>query len=229
TTSGLESYCSVPNIRCSTCSTGWLAQSCLGAPYDGPVDDALCWPSMAHKPRDFPFAGMGFYSPGLICPTGYTSACTSASIAEGESPIGLVGVQFPLIASETAIGCCPTGFTCTENLFGWQTCHMAAIDTIVDIIKCDATDTYLFNSVQIPFTADGNTVMSMAFWAPMIQINWQASDRNLKGSTDATLSLSFVRGTSQTSTSGSPFPAETRATNTATASPTSTQSSDTNV
>ena len=52
-----------------------------------------------------------FYSPGLICPSGLTSACTGALNTDGSpSTIAANGTSyvFPsMIPGETAVGCCP--------------------------------------------------------------------------------------------------------------------------
>lgn len=50
-----------------------------------------------------PFRGWGFYSPGLVCPHGYTSACTATAGGDAQWP-----VQFEMLEGETAVGCCPT-------------------------------------------------------------------------------------------------------------------------
>ena len=92
---------------CSTCVEFFQGQTCgttaSGDPGE-PQDNADCWP-----PRDrnvgtaqWPFVGWGFYSPGLSCPIGYTSACT-AVYGEGSE----WDVEFILRPKETAVGCCP--------------------------------------------------------------------------------------------------------------------------
>ena len=62
------------------------------------------------------------YSPGLICPFGYQSACMGLGDALDQSSISLIAsslslapaanstfqFQWPPTASETAVGCCPT-------------------------------------------------------------------------------------------------------------------------
>lgn len=85
----------------------WQAQACS----DGaPVDALPCWPP-ALVQTSIPLHGRGFYSPGLSCPAGYTSACTAAQSTNGSpSPLALgtsFVFQYPLTAGETAIGCCP--------------------------------------------------------------------------------------------------------------------------
>ena len=45
------------------------------------VDDADCWPKVAQNATTPPidFLGWGLYSPGLLCPSGYTTACSTIS------------------------------------------------------------------------------------------------------------------------------------------------------
>lgn len=92
------------------------AQDCSGY---GLIDTSTCWPSVppslfVEKTLMLPneqFLGLGFYSPGLVCPSGFTSACTAASVLAGE-PFPQIDVpfvpKFPLEPGETAVGCCPT-------------------------------------------------------------------------------------------------------------------------
>lgn len=101
--------CSVAVQDCQTCSQAWAGQTCfasLAVPSStkyGVQDNADCWP-----PRTFsstptpPLVGWGFYSPGLDCPYGMTSACS----ATGGGSSGWQ-VQFSLLGKETAVGCCP--------------------------------------------------------------------------------------------------------------------------
>ncbi|KAF2262040.1 hypothetical protein CC78DRAFT_325977 [Lojkania enalia] len=177
-------YCTRPNLACSTCKSAWRAQSCAqDSSGPRPEDDTGCWPRATSYPNEPPLVGLGFYSPGVVCPTGYTSACTAAFEASDQSmtiptPAPFDGrFQFPLVAGETAVGCCPTGYTCasyTEN--GRQTCHAVATSTRFDAMLCTGTSTSTLNGFFIPFTTDAVTVSSMDLWAPLIQINWQASD-----------------------------------------------------
>ena len=78
---------------------GFLAQTCVScAPQDAPN----CWPSpTSDVPMHIPLSGLGLYSPGLLCPKGFTSACSSTAGVSGG-----FGFQFPLTAQETAVGCC---------------------------------------------------------------------------------------------------------------------------
>ena len=76
-----------------------------------PADDTGCWPRATAYPTPAAgkpsLAGMGFYSPGLLCPTGYVSACTAVSAtkgASGRAPEVTGRFMFPLVAGETAVG-----------------------------------------------------------------------------------------------------------------------------
>lgn len=87
----------------------FAAQSCSSG---SPHDISSCWPPALVHRSSWPLAGYGFYSPGLICPSGYTSACTQLGPAGNSAATTSIGrsfnFQFPPIASETAIACCPT-------------------------------------------------------------------------------------------------------------------------
>lgn len=74
-----------------------------------PADDTGCWPRATAYPSVAKpsLAGLGFYSPGLLCPTGYVSACTAVSSTKGQSveaPRVTGKFMFPLVAGETAVG-----------------------------------------------------------------------------------------------------------------------------
>ena len=82
----------------------FLGQTCGPT---GVQDEARCWPTAKPNVAKLPpFNGWGFYSPGLRCPAGYTTACrASANVA---ATITQAPRQFAMEAGETAIGCCPT-------------------------------------------------------------------------------------------------------------------------
>ena len=78
-------------------------------------DDVNCWPPVTGRiPNESGLhilTGWGLYSPGLICPDGYTTACSAALLNDGTPSTitqGLsFGFQFDLLPAETAVGCCP--------------------------------------------------------------------------------------------------------------------------
>jgi len=104
--------CFTPVVECAppSCDVGWQAQTCYSSSSDiaSVEDNSDCWPPRSgsvtlstHNPT---LNGWGFYSPGLVCPSGYTSACTATGGGSWGWP-----VQFSLFVNpeETAIGCCP--------------------------------------------------------------------------------------------------------------------------
>src|ERR1700712_444113 len=82
TTFKAPDYCNniVVNSNCPACDYGWQAQTCANRGVV-PVDDSACWPVRTADPPTITggpaLHGWGFYSPGIICPSGYTSACAS--------------------------------------------------------------------------------------------------------------------------------------------------------
>lgn len=82
---------------------GQLAQVC-GA--EGGAIETSCWPptSGAGAGPATHTQGLGFYSPGISCPAGHTSACSATAGLFGKTEWPL---QYTLSASETAVGCCP--------------------------------------------------------------------------------------------------------------------------
>lgn len=176
----------VPPPHCSRAalagSQAVLGQSCN--PVDektaSAADDTGCWPRATAYPVDTKskLAGLGFYSPGLTCPQGHYSACTAISTAKGQTaaaPQVTGKFQFPLVAGETAVGCCPTGYTCGAN-GGFQTCHQVATQTSFDAMTCSGLSGSNLDAFQVPATMEGETMATMDLFAPMIQINHMATD-----------------------------------------------------
>lgn len=100
------SSCALHFLPCPTCDDGFRGQQCASDGEDSgegrPEDAVDCWPPAQVEDPTPPFVGWGFYSPGIACPTGYTTACTAV---QGELPEW--DIQFALRQGETAIGCCP--------------------------------------------------------------------------------------------------------------------------
>lgn len=72
----------------------------------GFYDATDCWPprtANAPNPTGAFLSGWGFYSPGTLCPSGFTTACIATY---GQDVSGWL-LQFPLTTGETAVGCCP--------------------------------------------------------------------------------------------------------------------------
>jgi hypothetical protein len=84
---------------------GWMGQECSDGAFNGMLDATTCWPPTtagAVLPT-YPFGGRGFYSPGLVCPSGYTTACMATAEGQADWPI-----EYAMTKGETAAGCCPT-------------------------------------------------------------------------------------------------------------------------
>ena len=99
--------CTYYHEQCAACDVAFRGQACASVAGDDegrPEDNASCWPPVTSgvKEPEAPFYGWGFYSPGIVCPAGYTTACTAV---HGENPDW--EVQFKPRPGETAVGCCP--------------------------------------------------------------------------------------------------------------------------
>ncbi|KAM3501722.1 hypothetical protein MY10362_005339 [Beauveria mimosiformis] len=127
--------------------------------------------------------GWGFYSPGLVCPDGYTTACTAIFGQRADW-----STQFPLVAGETAVGCCPTGYDCTNwNQFG-NTCYATPKDMTVTTAVRGADGISLQGKYVFPATvsvgvSDGSSSTISMLWAPMFQLNFRQSDLSSQGAT----------------------------------------------
>lgn len=106
--------CTIAVANCNTCKVGWLAQTCFSSNslFQNASDESTCWPPVTITPTPGNLSSYGFYSPGLICPSGYSTACAAAGTAK-TAVTGLANgtgfaFQYDLLANETAVGCCPT-------------------------------------------------------------------------------------------------------------------------
>ncbi|KAH6634078.1 hypothetical protein B0J18DRAFT_8261 [Chaetomium sp. MPI-SDFR-AT-0129] len=187
TTWTMPEFCSIHVLGCTACSKGYRGQQCLvenGT--TAPQDHTTCWPPMTARAGSptHPFVGLGLYSPGLVCPMGYTTACT----AEYGGRSGWE-MQFSLIPGETAVGCCPEGFKCS-NIFG-NTCIAVETNLVATTALCSGTQMVDINQVTIPLSVDvtttiidtaaentmvTNSLSRVSMMAPMFQLNYKASD-----------------------------------------------------
>ncbi|KUI52869.1 hypothetical protein VP1G_00007 [Cytospora mali] len=180
---------------------GFLARTCaLSQGSDMGSDDASCWPSTSSGATtpSAPFQGWGFYSPGTICPTGYSSACSATG---GTSSSSGWPVQFQLLDGETAVGCCPSGYMCGNA--GGQTCIQTATSATFATASCELGKMVDSGTVVMPATSA--TITAATLFAPMFQINWQSSDQ---AAVPATPKISL--SSSQPTETGSRSPSRTR-------------------
>ncbi len=101
--------CSAQVLECPlpTCTLAWQAQTCYSSGDSAGIEDnSDCWPprsgSVTESTHNPTLAGWGFYSPGLVCPSGFVSACSATFGESWGWP-----VQYSIFEGETAVGCCP--------------------------------------------------------------------------------------------------------------------------
>ncbi|EAQ93823.1 hypothetical protein CHGG_02058 [Chaetomium globosum CBS 148.51] len=177
----------------------YLGQGCSrGKAFDA----TTCWPgtSKGAEEKGAPLYGWGFYSPGLHCPVGYATACSATGGSGGGSGWP---VQFKLRDGETAVGCCPSGYGCA-NING-QTCTMMATSTTIPTVTCDGNEIGDGASMTVP--SEEASITAFSLLAPMIQINWQSSDRpksttSFRASVTKTSTTGRVRSTSSETSTG---------------------------
>ncbi|TPX16604.1 uncharacterized protein E0L32_012413, partial [Thyridium curvatum] len=201
--------CSTAVLGCTSCTDGWLAQSCGVNTYNsqGVRDAAACWPPPRADTVEtgVAFNGWGFYSPGLHCPVGYTTACSATAGVGG----GFM-FQFPLVPGETAYGCCPTGYTCRYDpaVDNGQTCLSTATSGTIPIKSCSSARDVSSPAMTLPatfpnpVTTDNRAaavVSEVTLRAPLFQLQVQASSSSSSSSSSAATS------------SGTPGPTQTGA------------------
>ncbi|KAK8053344.1 hypothetical protein PG996_012645 [Apiospora saccharicola] len=177
-----------PNPTCVTPMAGfcqsqsceaWEGQVCTTLPKwnnsYGVMDQSSCWPPYTSGAATTDVAvmgaleGWGFYSPGLSCPAGSTSACS----ATANNPTGGdFTFQFPLTAGETAVGCCPTSYSCVLDAMGRNTCLRTLRSTLLDVVTCGGKAP----PGTTPKTWAATSTTYLNIYAPLIQINWRATD-----------------------------------------------------
>ncbi|KAI1872815.1 uncharacterized protein JN550_003689 [Neoarthrinium moseri] len=181
TTFVAPSYCNNIIAGDALSGYGWQAQSCRGTVVR---DDTSCWPTTTPgaPASSTILAGWGFYSPGIVCPSNYVTAC-SKSIGQD----GGFDFQFGLISSETAIGCCPTGYQCSFDSGGRiQTCINKVSSTSILTGTClsDSSVNYAFKTlpfVALSPTSSGDpasttTIASYVMFAPLFQLVHKPED-----------------------------------------------------
>ena len=188
--------------QAQTCRDPDNSSSASSEGHDEYADATDCWPpaSSGAPVPTAPLNGWGFYSPAFYCPVGYTSAC---STTQGGHLGGGNGVVYSLISGETAVGCCPQGFTCSVNGV-YQTCKSeAGYGAAFPVVTCESGSSNGFTEMAIPATIEASsTTYNFAaydMYAPMIEIRWQSSDRPAKTpamTTSTSSTLSSRTGTS---------------------------------
>lgn len=120
-------HCNNPLLQINILGNrGYLSKRCQEENNrDQLYDDESCWPPVSSALSTSPFNGLGVYSPGMFfttlstgqstwlpaCPLSHTTACGTTSGGVGDFTF-----QLPLLKSETAVGCCPSLYTCTSSM-----------------------------------------------------------------------------------------------------------------
>ncbi|KAI0141884.1 hypothetical protein GGR57DRAFT_486361 [Xylariaceae sp. FL1272] len=141
----------------------------------------------------------GVFSPGFACPSGYTSACRSTSGGYGNWP-----PFWPLSEGETAVGCCPSSYTCSNDNEGsvmiGQNCYQTISETSFTALLCDgsassSTEVLLpgpFTSVFVDGTETSTEVISketLILTAELWQLVFKADDLLATSTSTSTSSI----------------------------------------
>jgi len=175
--------CSVYMNTCDTCTTAWQAQTCN--PESKAHDFTGCWPPFAKSiPDPGVMMGGGLYSPGIICPIGYTTV----AMATSGGSTGW-GIEYSMNKDVTAAACCPTGFgwstVVASNTYA-ATCVLTVTSAKFSTVQCDGGQFNDFAEVTIPRTVQGKAQSSYVLFAPLFQLNFKPKD------VPATSSSSYV-------------------------------------
>ncbi|KAH7040046.1 uncharacterized protein B0I36DRAFT_390844 [Microdochium trichocladiopsis] len=176
--------CTQIYAACDTCNVGWQGQICVDKGIN--TDDQACWPPTTQGlPKTSEgLNGWGIYSPGLACPSGYTSAAESTYGINNNNKF-----QFPLTAGETAMGCCPevlSGVATQEptyfmtSAYGFQTCLQLATGGVLTTVSCQARSSMTTGTAAFPFIVGQSpketTKSTYGVWAPLFQVVRHSSD-----------------------------------------------------
>ncbi|KAI1148159.1 hypothetical protein F4825DRAFT_111396 [Nemania diffusa] len=183
--------------QCSSCHAAWAAQTCISGTI---TDNQDCWPPRA---TDVPTTtgavyGWGVYSPGIVCPGGYTSAV--GATYGGSSDFDF---QYPLTAGETAIGCCPKGgFLPIQDPNGKQTCVQFKPSTTFLLGTC-GPDGPAYTPFSIGGTFASTQYKEFSVTGPLYQAVHQASDLSSSSASSSTATQSSDTTSSSSSNSSS--------------------------
>ncbi|KAI2621238.1 hypothetical protein GGR54DRAFT_639371 [Hypoxylon sp. NC1633] len=182
--------CSVIVGACSDCDGGWQAQTCAGA---ATVRDNIdCWPPRAPGvytpiPGQQPLNTWGVYSPANVCPSGYSTACSYNGAIKSNDFI----FDFQPKATETVIGCCPTGYDCYHGGHG-QTCFALLTSTTIPTVTCESGTSAHFQYLTLPHAAASDiarTISTYSAYAPLFQLVDEISSTLSSDSSSSTSSL----------------------------------------
>ncbi|KAI0154754.1 hypothetical protein GGR57DRAFT_95525 [Xylariaceae sp. FL1272] len=140
-----------------------------------------CWPTAPA------ITSHGYYSPGLICPSGWTDV-----YRETAGSYSSFRPYYALSENETAMGCCPSSYTATD----WsdsQWCFKTYTEASLSALYCFNTMTQSISTLPWTWSSAQYTTTYdvLVLSAPLLQLNYRASDLSnaLPSSTSAPLSV----------------------------------------
>ncbi|KAK7550923.1 hypothetical protein BKA81DRAFT_382552 [Phyllosticta paracitricarpa] len=144
-------------------------------------DIQSCWPTATIVEQETLLTGRGLYSPGTICPVGYTTACASRSARSARRAQVCThptfDFQYAAENGETVVGCCPTGFQCIRDMNGRQTCMGVASSTSVSLETCQSNGSATNPAeISLPWRESEVVRSGISLSAPLIQMAWKSSD-----------------------------------------------------
>ncbi|KAJ6083348.1 hypothetical protein N7467_007483 [Penicillium canescens] len=141
----------------SSCDNySWISSDCLGTTCQGVYNIVRATESECYPPGWATSATT--FSPGLVCPSGYSIAATTLA-------------SYGAASSETRATCCPSGFTvATESPLAWYTPEPCIRTT-------DVPTTITFKVVGVtPTTTTAITWSNPVYHAMPVGLAWQSSD-----------------------------------------------------
>ncbi|RFU78229.1 hypothetical protein TARUN_3986 [Trichoderma arundinaceum] len=203
TTWTLPKTCSVYIPGCSTCDQGFAGQSCSATGIGEARDNTACWPpatSGVASPA-WPFRGWGFYSPGLSPKLLWDVVQRQVDGFEINIPF-CVSPRWnratngnTCMATVTHESVVPTGLCDGSSIID------SALATLPDVVTIDVTYTTTQGAVTETTDTLTTSTRTMILYAPMFQLNFQASD--LPATTTASSSTSSQSSTSAADDDGS--------------------------
>ncbi|KAL1877888.1 hypothetical protein Daus18300_002241 [Diaporthe australafricana] len=184
----------------ASCTTGfaannreaWLDQECTGNDFGA---NPSCWPPRTEGAASLSGAlsTWGIYSPGTLCPSGKVAACSY----DGSKNTGAFQFYFTPGPSETAIGCCPSGFFC----YGDQKCAVSISSSTIATAQCSGGDAIDLATLSIPYTTTQSssvaTISTFTAIAPLLQLMYQSSDVSTASTTGSSSSSDTATSSGQ--------------------------------
>ncbi|KAI1169698.1 hypothetical protein F4777DRAFT_584647 [Nemania sp. FL0916] len=132
-----------------------------------------CWPNRIPPDAAY-YLDTAYYSPGLVCPSGHTTACSSTSGGSYDFQF-----DFTLEPGGTAAGCCPSNYVCAIY-DDFQSCVFTATSTADSVTICSVSSSAYDYVIPRPTGVQRGTTVyrtQQVLYAPMYRLNWRSVDR----------------------------------------------------